>query len=142
MKVQFILGVLFLLIFSGCNTNNNHPVPSVPFDLSIDLTLPTYDDLLGVGGYAFVNAGSRGVIVYRRGVDDFVAFDRHSPADINGTCAQPLTPDPNNFLALQDTCNNAQFSLFDGSPMNGSEFGLRQYGTSWGGGTVLRIFNN
>ncbi|GAB5416255.1 MAG: hypothetical protein Crog4KO_11610 [Crocinitomicaceae bacterium] len=141
MKVQFILGVLILLLFSGCQVNNNHPVPNIPFDLTIDLTLPTYDDLMGVGGYAYVNAGSRGVIVYRRGVDDFVAFDRHSPADINGTCAQPLTPDDNNFLLLNDTCTGAQFSLFDGSPVSGSEFGLRQYATSWGGGTILRIYN-
>ena len=96
---------------------------------------------MGVGGYAYVNAGSRGVIVYRRGVDDFVAFDRHSPADINGTCAQPLTPDANNFLLLNDTCTGAQFSLFDGSPVTGSEFGLRQYATSWGGGSILRIYN-
>ncbi len=141
MKIQFILGVMIILLFSGCQVNNNHPVPNVPFDLTIDLTLPTYDDLMGVGGYAFVNAGSRGVIVYRRGVDDFVAFDRHSPADINGSCAQPLTPDTNNFLLLNDTCTGAQFSLFDGSPVTGSEFGLRQYATSWAGGTILRIYN-
>lgn len=141
MKVQFIFSVLFVLFLTGCKVNNNHPVPNVPFDITIDLTLPTYDDLMGVGGYAYVNAGSRGVIVYRRGVDDFVAFDRHSPADINGNCAQPLTPDANNFLLLNDTCSGAQFSLFDGSPVSGSDFGLRQYVTSWGGGTILRIYN-
>lgn len=141
MKVQFILGVLLLLLLSSCKVNNNHPVPDVPFDITIDMTLPTYDDLLGVGGYAYVNAGSRGVIVYRRGIEDFVAFDRHSPADVNGNCNQPLTPDANNFLVLNDTCNNAQFSLFDGSPVEGSEFGLRQYATAWGGGNTLRIYN-
>lgn len=141
MKVQFILGAILFLLLAGCQVNNNHPVPNVPFDVTIDMTLPTYDDLQGVGGFAYVNAGSRGVIIYRRGVEDFVAFDRHSPADINGTCSQPLTPDPNNFLLLNDTCSGAQFSLFDGSPVSGSEFGLRQYATNWGGGTILRIYN-
>ncbi|PWL28872.1 MAG: hypothetical protein DCO96_08635 [Fluviicola sp. XM-24bin1] len=141
MKVLFILGALFVLLISGCKVNNNHPVPNIPFDVTIDMTLPLYDDLMGVGGYAYVNAGSRGVIVYRRGIEDFVAFDRHSPADINGTCDQPLTPDANNFLMLNDTCNNAQFSLYDGSPMSGSEFGLRQYAVAWGGGNTLRIYN-
>lgn len=141
MKVQYILSLLTIVVLMGCNANRNHPVPNVPFDVTIDLTLPTYDDLQGVGGYAFVNAGSRGVIVYRRGVDEFVAFDRHSPADPGGDCPQPLTPDANNFLLLNDTCSGAQFSLFDGSPVSGSDFGLRQYATAWGGGTTLRVFN-
>lgn len=141
MKVQFILPLLFVLGLTGCKVNNNHPVPNIPFDITIDMNLPTYDDLLGVGGYAYVNVGSKGVIVYRRGVDDFVAFDRHSPADPNGSCSQPLTPDDDNFLMLNDTCSGAQFSLFDGSPISGSEFGLRQYATAWAGGNTLRIFN-
>jgi len=141
MKIQFFLGIALCLLIAGCRTNRNHPVPNIPFDITIDLTLPTYDDLQGVGGYAFVNAGSKGVIVYRRGVDDFVAFDRHSPADPEGTCSQPLTPDTSNFLLLNDACSGAQFSLFDGSPVSGSDFGLRQYATGWGGGANLRIYN-
>lgn len=141
MKIQFILGILVVLLLTGCQSNRNHPVPNIPFDITIDMNLPTYDDLLGVGGYAYVNAGSRGVIVYRRGIEDFVAFDRHSPADIDGVCPQVLTPDDNNFLLLNDTCSGAQFSLYDGSPVSGSDFGLRQYAIGWGGGNSLRIYN-
>ena len=141
MKVRFILLFAIGLVVSACNTNKNHPVPNVPFDITIDMNLPSYDDLLGVGGYAYVNAGSRGVIVYRRGIDDFVAFDRHSPADPSGICATPLTPDDDNFLILNDECSGAQFSLYDGSPISGSDFGLRQYATAYGGGTNLRIYN-
>jgi hypothetical protein len=141
MKVRFILLFLLGVIIASCKTNNNHPVPSVPFDISVNITLPAYDDLIGVSGYAYVNGGSRGIIVYRRGIDDFVAFDRHSPADPTGICAQPLTPNTDNFLMLDDTCSNAQFSLYDGSPVSGSEFGLRQYQVSWDGNQTVRIFN-
>ena len=80
--------------FLRARRNNNHPVPNVPFDVIIDINLPTYSDLIGVSGYAMVNAGSRGVIVYRRGIEEFIAFDRHSPADVDGSCALPLTPGP------------------------------------------------
>lgn len=131
---------IFQLTF-GCTKNNTHPVPSIPFDVTIDFNLPTYDDLLGVGGYAYVNAGSRGVIVYRRGINDFVAFDRHSPADPAGECPTVLTPDADNFLILNDDCSSAQFSLYDGSPISGSDYGLRQYSTAYGGGNTLRIYN-
>ena len=96
---------------------------------------------MGVSGYAYVNGGSRGIIVYRRGIDDFIAFDRHSPADVAGSCEQPLTPNANNFLMLDDTCNVAQFSLYDGSPVSGSEYGLRQYAVTWDGSQTLRIYN-
>lgn len=142
MKLRFILSVAILTGFiTGCQKHSNNPVPNIPFDITINLTLPTYSDLMGVGGYAFVNGGSKGIIVYRRGVDEFVAFDRHSPADVDGTCAQPLTPDTSNYLILNDVCNSASFSLYDGSPISGSEFGLRQYVTQWNGNESLRIYN-
>jgi len=141
MKVLFILlfGVSFL--YSSCKKNTQHPVPSIPFDITINLTLPTYSNLMGVSGWAYVNGGSRGIIVYRRGIDEFIAFDRHSPADADGTCANPLTPDSDNYLILNDDCNNATFSLYDGSPISNASFGLRQFQTSWNGQETLRIFN-
>ena len=129
------------LLLTGCTKNASHPVPSIPFDISINMTLPSYSNLIGVSGYAYVNGGSRGIIVYHRGIDDFVAFDRHSPADVAGVCEQPLTPNENNFLMLEDTCNGAEFSLYDGSPMKGSDFGLRQYTVVWDGSQSLRIYN-
>lgn len=141
MKVRFIFLLMIGFLFTGCNKNATHPVPSIPFDFTINLTLPSYSDLMGVGGYAYVAGGSKGIIVYRRGPDDFVAFDRHSPLDVNGECATPLTPDTDNFLILNDECNSGQFSLYDGSPITECEFGLRQYQTMWNGSESLRIFN-
>lgn len=141
MKVQFILLIIGLAATVGCTKNKNHPVPSIPFDITINLSLPSYSALMGVSGWAYVNGGSKGIIVYRRGIDDFVAFDRHSPADPLGECEYPLFPDNDNFLQLNDTCSGATFSLYDGSPISGSEFGLRQYQTMWDGNQSLRIFN-
>ncbi|NBW83641.1 hypothetical protein EBR21_18000, partial [bacterium] len=73
-----------------------HPVPFVPVDITIDIQLPSYSDLQGVGGWTYLNGGSKGIIVYRKGIDEFVAFDRHSPADVNGSCPLPLYPDEQN----------------------------------------------
>jgi hypothetical protein len=79
--------------------------------------------------------------VYRKATDLFVAFDRQSPKDPDGTCSKPLTPDADNFLQLNDTCSGATFSLYDGSAISGSDYGLRQYQTSWNGINSLRIYN-
>jgi hypothetical protein len=141
MKLRLILFFSLSLLFIACNKNKRNPVPSIPFDITIDINLPSYNALISVGTYAYVNGGSRGIIVYRRSIDEFIAFDRHSPADPEGTCFLPLVPDQNNFLVLKDTCNNATFSLYDGSPMTNSEYGLRQYATQFNGSNLLRIYN-
>jgi hypothetical protein len=92
MKLRLFFLLFGILTVVSCNKNNNHPVPNIPFDFTIDINLPSYSGLMGVGGWTYVNGGSKGIIVYRRAIDEFVAFDRHSPADVNGTCSWPLYP--------------------------------------------------
>lgn len=141
MKLRFILFFILLIAVYACKKNKMHPVPSIPFDVTIDINLPSYNALIGVGTWAYVTGGSRGIIVYRRSLDEFVAFDRHSPEDPGGDCSLPLYPDTNNFLQLNDSCSGAAFSLYDGSPIKGSEYGLRQYQTVYNGTNLLRIYN-
>lgn len=137
--IQILFFFLGIGLFA-CQKNKKHPVPSIPFDILIYINLPSYSSLEAVGGWAYVEGGSKGIVVYRRSYDEFIAFDRHSPAE-DGICGFPLTTDPDNFLELNDSCSGAKFSLYDGSPISGSEFGLRQYQTWWDGGTGLRIYN-
>ncbi len=141
MKIHLFLIVSLLLITGSCKKNKTNPVPNIPFDITIDINLPSYSSLISVGNWAYVSGGSRGIIVYRKAADQFVAFDRHSPADPNGTCSQPLYPDKSNFLNLIDSCSSARFSLYDGSAISGCEFGLRQYQTLFDGAHSLRIYN-
>lgn len=138
---RIILGTFLLLLLSTCKKNQTNPVPNIPFDVTIDINLPSYNELNGVGGWAYAVGGSKGIIIYRQSVDVFVAFDRHSPADPTGTCAQALYPDAANFLQLIDDCSSARFSLYDGAPISGSDFGLRQYQTVFNGANLLRIYN-
>ena len=83
MKLHILIVISLFLISVSCGKQNTHSVPYVPFNQSIDLNLPSYYALSGVGGFAYVIGGSRGIIVYRRSIDEFIAFDRHSPADPN-----------------------------------------------------------
>lgn len=141
MKSLLICCFGILILSSKCNNQNQNPVPFVPVDVTIDIQLPSYSNLQGVGGWTYLNGGSRGIIVYRKGIDEFVAFDRHSPVDVSGTCPLPLYPDSQNFLQLKDSCNNAVFSLYDGSPVSNSIYGLRQYATQFNGNNLLRVYN-
>lgn len=139
-KLQ-IFFVLLFLVSASCKKNKNHPIASIPIDITIDMTLPSYIDLSGPGGWAYVNGGIKGIIVYRQSYDVFVAFERQSPEDPENTCSSGLVPNADNFLQLDDPCSDAKFSLYDGSPISGSKWGLRQYQVTWNGSNLLRIYN-
>ena len=75
MKILVFCVFSFFLVSASCTKSTNHPVPYIPFDFTIDLTLPSYSPLTGVGNWAYVVGGSRGIIIYRRSIDEFIAFD-------------------------------------------------------------------
>lgn len=139
-----ILGTVlsFLLLISSCNKNKLHPVPNLPFNVNININLPSYSGLQNIGGYAYVdNYGSKGVVVYRRSIDEFVAFDRQSTADGGQECGG-VEIDEENTLIVNDVCGDSQFSLYDGSVIQGpAEFGLRGYQTIFDGTYTLNISN-
>lgn len=140
-------GRLFFLITMitvlGCSKNKQHPVPHYSFDTDVNLNLPAYVDLQGVGGWAYVSGvGVKGLVVYRQSMQNFVAFDRQSPAEGSLDCENGLVVDEENFLVLNDPCSNAQFSLYDGSIIGGdTEWGLRSYVVEYYGGQYIRIYN-
>ncbi len=136
----FFISAVFLFAIS-CNKDKRHPVPSIAFDMEIDLTLPSYQNLNGTGGWAYVNGGIKGIVVYRQSQEVFVAWERMSPEDKDGKCESGLVSDSSNFLQLNDPCSNATFSMYDGSPISNSKWGLRQYRAEWNGSNLLRIYN-
>jgi hypothetical protein len=117
-------------------------VPDIPFNINIDINLPTYSGLQSIGGATYIdNIGIKGIVIYRRSMDEFVAFDRMSTAAGGDTCS-PLFIDPDNLLILLDPCTPSTFSLFDGSLITGpAEWGLRSYRVVFNGMSVLNIQN-
>lgn len=138
-RILFIF--LLVTLIGGCKKNKDYPLPSVPFDFTIDLSLPSYQPVSAVGGWCYVAGGLKGIIVYRKGVDEFVVWERQSPEDPNGVCADGLIPKDANFLEMEDPCSDAVFSMYDGSPLQNSEWGLRQYRYEWNGSNILRLYN-
>ncbi|HLW40379.1 MAG TPA: hypothetical protein VKX31_08315 [Brumimicrobium sp.] len=143
MKIYKIFLLFAFFSFFSCNVNKKHPVPHLSFDVDVNLNNPSYIELQGIGGWAYVSGvGSKGIVVYRQSQQHFVAFDRHSPSPEGFDCQAGLEVDAENFLVLNDPCSNAKFSLYDGSVLSGdSKFGLRSYIAEYSGSTILRIYN-
>lgn len=129
-----------LYLFFSCD-GNQHPVPYVPVEKQINITLPSYSSLQGIGGWTYLDGGSRGIIVYRKTLEDFVAFDRHSTHEANLDC-QGVEVDSSNNLIIYDPCSDAKYNITDGSVISGkANYPLRQYNAYFDGTSLLRIYN-
>ena len=135
------ISIVLLFVNFGCRGLGDHPVPNVAVSVQINIMLPTYSSLQSVGGYAYVNGGVKGLVVYRRAIDQFVCFDRMSTAE-GGIDCLPLEVDQGNFIFLNDQCSDAVYSLLDGSLVSGNAiYGLREYQTNFDGFSILYISN-
>ena len=138
--IILLFGLTF--IFSCNNKNVESPIPNIPFDITLNLSLPLYSDLLHpMGGIVYVNAGSKGVAILRIGQDQFAVFDRHCPYKVSEGCV--VKEDPDNIAVLiDDQCCSSRFNLVNaGLPDNGPAVtGLKSYKYNFNGST-LRIYN-
>jgi Rieske Fe-S protein len=136
----FLFGPILISLFLLSCKEKNYPIPNVPVNMNINLDLPSYNALNAPGGIAYVNGGSRGIIVYRN-FDDFVALDRHSTYEWEKECAV-VDINPSNTFELLDTCSGSIYSILSGVVINGpAQFGLKRYNTYWDGAFTVNIYN-
>jgi len=113
----------------ACDKENH---PNIPYVYVNEMLFPNTLDFLNVSGYKYVNAGYRGIVVYRLSMDEFTVFERCCPYDPENPNARIIV-DPNNLTAT-DTCCNSTFSLLDGIPVSGpSPYALLPYSHSYDG---------
>ncbi len=127
-------------LVSGCKKEKNeYNIPEVYVDVYIYTSLPQYSSLNAVGGWAYVSAGYKGIIVYRNGPDTSSAFDRVCTFEPSKPC-EIVNVEPNGLTAKDDCCGS-RFQIIDGTVVEGPAFrSLKPYNTFWDG-NVLRIYN-
>ena len=105
----------------------------------INVVSTQYQGLSAVGGSVYVTGGVRGIIIYRRSSDEFLAYDRDCPYQPSNTCA--LIHVDKSAVTATDSCCGSQFLLLDGSIVKGpATIMLKQYQTSFDG-TTLHVFS-
>lgn len=138
-----LLVLIFILIFAGCkkdDQNNQSQVPNIPTDITININLPSYSPLNNVGGFAYAQGGSKGIVIYRVGLDQFAAFDRHCTYQVNNGCTIEVE---DGTLAADLECCESIFEIVNGTPVEGlAERPLLAYNTQFNpNANILRIFN-
>jgi nitrite reductase/ring-hydroxylating ferredoxin subunit len=126
-----ILTVIILLFFvaTGCNEDNRPVIPYVYVNV---ILYPNSMDYINNMGYKYVNAGYRGIVVFRISQDQFMVYERCCPFDPEKTGAK-ITVDPSNITCVDSVCMS-KFILTDGTPYDGpSPYALMQYHWNYNG---------
>ena len=126
---QFVAAIIFIIglsiLQSSCNKNNQN-IPYVAIDSYLNLNLPAYINLNGVGGWTYVSGGNEGLIVYRQTQDNFLIYDRYCTYNVDGSCGA-ATVDSSN-ISITCECDGSKYQLFDGAVIQGpATTNLHQY---------------
>jgi nitrite reductase/ring-hydroxylating ferredoxin subunit len=137
-KYLFALIALSSYVVSSCKKDNTNDVAQNYVDFYLYLNEPSNIALNAVGGWLYVNQGTKGIIVYRRALNEFTALERNCTYDPTASCA---TVQVVSGITAIDSCCTSRFSIYDGSIINGpATQPLYQYSTTFDG-NALRVYN-
>ena len=108
--------VSFVFSISECKKDNSS-IPNVAVDFYIYLSQPSSAPLNSPGNWIPSSGGVKGIIVYRRSVDEFAAYERDCPYDPNASNAR-IDVDSSNIIAVDRNCGS-KFNLLDNTILNG-----------------------
>ena len=125
----FKLIFLLLPVFIGSCRKEEHPIPYVPVNITLYVSDPEFVNLNAVGGSTYLRGGSRGILVYRKSQDEFMAYDRHCTNEPDNPKSIVIIDPGNSFSAVDTTCTSS-FLLIDGTVQKGpAHIPLKQYQT-------------
>ena len=135
-----IYALILLIVITGCSKEekrNEIPVVSVSFVINPNST--EYLELNNEGGWVTLTGGYRGIIVYRKSISEFMAFERACPYDWELTDAR-IDVESSGLTAICPSCKS-RYILLDGTPFAGpTHYPLNQYQTQFDG-NLLYISN-
>lgn len=135
-KKSIFLLAFFALVNCSTNQNLENCIQSLPLNLNTDLNNPQLINAQTPGGFAELNGGTKGILLFNKNGNEFVAFDKLCPAN---DCNAPMIFE--NRL-LKCSCDNSEYSVdFGGAPQtNGFQCPAIEYQV-FRNGTALRITN-
>lgn len=140
-KLFRFLALTFLLtsITLGCSDSDEEgSIPFVFVDEIINLNNFEFLPLKTLGGSVTINAGVRGIIIYRESNSVYRAFEKNCTYQSQNTCADVEVDQSELFLI--DPCCGSKFD-FQGFPLEGpATIPLLEYRSTLSGNT-LRISN-
>ena len=133
--------VFFVFLFTSCtkenNSNTNVPIQNV--NITLYPSDPQYATNIGViGGWVYITGGNKGIIVYRKSSNEFMAYERTCTYDPNTNSRLKVLTDN---VTIVDSLCGSKFLMLDGSIIQGpAAAALKAYSCDFNG-SVLHIYN-
>ena len=126
-KWKAFLWMMGLIFIASCQNDDFYDqIPYVLVDIEINLNNQEFAPLRLDKGHVDILGGSRGIIIYRENAITYKAFEKHSPHRSTEICA--IVDVHPSGLFMTEACEGFSFD-FNGNPLGGSPFPLRQYVT-------------
>jgi hypothetical protein len=139
LKPWLFLVVGAIILFS-CKKED--PAPEIPYvyvNFSLNPNGTEYINLNAVNGWETVVGGYNGILIFRKAVNEFVAFERACPNDPLKPGAQ-VRVDESGITCFCPVCGS-KYIMIDGTPYEGpSHFLLKQYAAVYDG-SMLYVSN-
>lgn len=117
---EFAISIfIYFLLISSCSDQPSliSPIPDVIVNEQLNLNSAEAIPLKLRDGTAIaIKGGIKGIIVYRRSQDNYVAFERKSPYKMEDSCG--IIKIHSSLLFMLDSCHNCTFN-WEGRPTGG-----------------------
>jgi nitrite reductase/ring-hydroxylating ferredoxin subunit len=118
--------------------NEKYNFPQVDVNLFLYINNPEFFEVESPGGWIYLNGGVGGILLYRKNLEEFIAYDRASTFNPISTCQVTVE---NDNITINDPCSASQFLITDGSVIQGpANQALKRYNTIYNENN-LSIFN-
>ena len=129
---------LFVICLTLSCDNENYNFPQVDVNLYLYINNPEFFNVESPGGWMYLNGGVGGILLYRKNLDEFIAYDRASTFNPISECQVSVE---NDNISIKDPCSDSKFLITDGSVIQGpANQPLKRYNTIYNGNN-LSIFN-
>ena len=141
-KLACLMPLFFALILLSCKKSEETQQPEIPYVVVNFFVSPNstqFIELNHIGGCVTVTGGYKGIIIYRKTENEFMAFERACAYDPTADNSQ-VRVDVSGITCACMKCKS-KYILLDGSPYEGpSQWPLKQYRANYDG-TYLYISN-
>jgi hypothetical protein len=142
MTMRLFTYIALMFVVASCDRckSGDPLLQPFPVDVVANINEPAFFDLTAVSGWVYYNAGNAVLILYRKSLEEVVAYDNRSTYNIEAGCSVKVQPDN---IIIKDDCSTSQWIITDGTVTSGpATRSLLEYQVDFNYATGdLRIFN-